>query len=370
MTSRLSADELEAFLDSLRRLLADRCTEADVRRVMEGRSGFDPELWRRLSEMGVPGLVVPAGHGGLGAGPAVLERAMEELGACLAPTPILSCVMAAGLVCGLADEAVAARLLPGLADGSTIAALALTGPAAKWTAEAVAVSASPHSHGWRLEGQAGFVLNAPVANLLLVAAQTADGIALFEVAMEAAGLEIAALPAFDRTLSLSNLSFEGVEATRLSGAGDSWALVEAAMDLGRVALAGEQAGGARRLFETTVGYTRDRHQFGRAIGSFQAIKHMAADLLLESESAISAARHAAQALADGADDAPQSISLAAFACADAFVKVAADSIQMHGGIAFTWVHPAHLYLRRARADAQLLGAPAAMRERFVQQLGG
>lgn len=370
MTTRLSAEELEAFLDSLRRLLADRCTEADVRRVMEDRSGFDAGLWRQLSDMGVPGLVVDPEHGGLGAGPAVLERAMEELGACLAPTPILSSVIAAGLVSALRDEAVAARLLPGLADGSTIPAVALTGPAGRWTAETVSVTASQRGNGWQLDGQAGFVLNAAAANLLLVVARAEDGIALFEVGADAAGLEVALLPAFDRTLSLANLSLQSVEATRLSASGDAWALVETSMDLGRVALAGEQAGGARRLFETTVGYARDRHQFGRAIGSFQAIKHMAADLLLESESAISAARHAAQALADGADDAPQSISLAAFACADAYVKVAADSIQMHGGIAFTWVHPAHLYLRRARADAQLLGAPAAMRERFVQQLGG
>ena len=332
-SGRLSAEELEAFLEVLRRLLADRCTEADVRRVMEGGEGHDPALWRQLSEMGLPGLVVDPAHGGLGAGPAVLERAMEELGANLAPTPILSSVLAAGLIGALEDASAQARLLPGIADGSTIPAIVLTGPSAKWTRESVGVTASPRGNGWQLDGKAAFVLNAAFANLLLVVARTDDGIALFEVGLQSEGLALAALPAFDRTLSLSDISFEGVEATRLSPAGDWWQQVEDALDLGRVALAGAQAGGARRMFETTVGYARDRHQFGRAIGSFQAIKHMAADLLLESESATSAARHAAQALADGADDAPQSISLAAFACADAYVKVAADSIQMHGGIA-------------------------------------
>ena len=370
MTTRLSAEELEAFLESLRRLLADRCTEADVRRVMEAGDGFDADLWRQLSEMGLPGLLVPPEHGGLGAGPAVLERAMEELGATLAPTPILSSVLATGLIAGLNDAALAARLLPGIADGSVIPAVALTGPGAKWTAASVGVSARPQGNGWRLDGKAAFVLHAAIANLFLVVAQAPDGVALFEVSPGAAGLGTTPLPAFDRLLSLADIGFEGVEAIRLSQAGDVWPVVQQSMDLGLVALAGEQAGGARRVFEFTVGYARDRHQFGRAIGSFQAIKHMAADLLLESESAISAARHAAQALADAADDAAQSISLAAFACADAYVRVAADSIQMHGGIAFTWVHPAHLYLRRARADAQLLGSPAAMRERFVQQLGG
>jgi alkylation response protein AidB-like acyl-CoA dehydrogenase len=136
-----------------------------------------------------------------------------------------------------------------------------------------------------------------------------------------------------------------------------------------VALAGEQAGAARRVLEFTVDYARTRTQFGRPIGSFQAIKHMAANLLLESESAISAARAAARSLAEGTTDAGAAISLAAFACADAFVEVAATAIQMHGGIAFTWAHPAHLYLRRARADAQLFGAPARERERYLQALG-
>src|SRR5271163_520552 len=127
--------------------------------------------------------------------------------------------------------------------------------------------------------------------------------------------------------------------------------------------------GARRSLEFTVDYAKTRIQFGRAIGSFQAIKHMAADLLLESESAVSAARHAAQALADGREDAKAAISLAAFACADAFTTISATAIQMHGGIAFTWAHPAHLYLRRARADAQLFGTPAAHRERYLKALG-
>lgn len=370
MTSSLTAEELEAFLASLKRLLADRCTEGDVRRLMETPGHHDADLWARLSEMGVPGLLVDPAHGGLGAGPAVLERAMEELGAVLAPTPILSTVIATALVQGLGDEAASARLLPGLADGSTIAAVALTGPAAKWTAESVGVTATSAGNGWKLEGKAAFVLHTAAANLLLVVARAPDGIALFEVERDAAGVSVSALPAFDRTLDLSDIEFESVSAVRLSGEGDRWALVEAALDMGRVALAGEQAGGTRRVFEFTTDYARERHQFGRAIGSFQAIKHMAADLLLESESAISAARHAASALADGAADASQSISLAAFACADAYTRTTADSVQMHGGIAFTWVHPAHLYLRRARADAQLLGSPAAMRERFVQQLGG
>ena len=369
-TTRLSAEDLEAFLDSLGRLLADHCTEADVRRIMDARAGHDPVLWRRLSEMGLPGLLVSPSHGGLGAGLPALERAMELLGASLCPSPILSSVMAASLLAALDDPSVAARLLPGIAAGETVPALALTGPAGNWKADGVAVAATPAGNGWQLDGVARFVLDATEAGLLLVVARTGAGFGLFEVAPDAPGLTAARLPAFDRTLSLAELHFGAVPAVNLSGGVDVWPLVERALDVGRVALAGEQAGGAQRVFAFTLDYARARHQFGRAIGSFQAIKHMAADLLLETESAISAARHAAEALEDGRDDAGAAVSLAAFACADAYVRTTADAVQMHGGIAFTWVHPAHLYLRRARADAQLLGSAAAMRERLVCQLGG
>jgi len=170
-------------------------------------------------------------------------------------------------------------------------------------------------------------------------------------------------------LRLAQVVFADAPGRRLNAKVAAWDAAKQALDLALIALAGEQAGGARRCLEFTVDYAKSRIQFGRAIGSFQAVKHMAADLLLESESATSAARNAAARLAEGADDADAAISLAAFACADAFTTVTATSIQMHGGIAFTWVHPAHLYLRRARADAQLFGPPPVWRERYLQQLG-
>jgi alkylation response protein AidB-like acyl-CoA dehydrogenase len=177
------------------------------------------------------------------------------------------------------------------------------------------------------------------------------------------------MPTFDHTLRLARISFAHAPSVRLGAALPAWAAIRQALDLALVALAGEQAGGARRCLEFTVEYAKSRIQFGRPIGSFQAIKHMAADLLLETESAISAARNAAARLAEGGSDAGEAISLAAFACADAFTTTTATSVQMHGGIAFTWVHPAHLYLRRARADAQLFGPPAVHRERYLQELG-
>ena len=359
-----------ALTDGLRRLLADLGTEADVRRTMERPDGYDPILWRQLAEMGIVGLTVGEDFGGGGGGPVELERIMEETGAALLCGPLLSSgVLAAGLLQALGDAGAAARLLPSIADGSRIATAALTGDAGGWTPETVTVDAAPTAGAWALSGVASFVTDGQIADTLLVAARSRETIALFEVAPGAEGVTVTPLPAFDRTLRLARITFARTPGRALADGGPAWDAVERALDMTRVALAGEQAGAARRVLEMTVDYAKTRVQFGRAIGGFQAIKHMAADLLLESESATSAARHAAQALADGSSDAGAAISLAAFACADAFTAVAAASIQMHGGVAFTWAHPAHLYLRRARADAQLFGAPAFYRERFLRQLG-
>lgn len=366
----ITAEDRTALTDSLHRLMADKSSEADVRRTMETHEGYDPSLWKALAEMGVVGLIVSEEYGGVGAGPVELERVTEETGASLLCGPLISSgVLAAGLIQALDDEAARSRLLPRIADGSKIATAALTGARGGWTEADVAVNAAPAGDGWSLSGVSSFVTHGQIADLLLVAARAPDGVGIFEVEPGAKGLAVKPLPTFDHTLRLAELAFDAAPARRLVTDRPAWEAVEKALDLVRVALAGEQAGAAKRTLELTIDYAKTRAQFGRLIGSFQAIKHMAADLLLESESAISAARNAAARLAEGADDAPAAISLAAFACADAFSKIAADAIQMHGGIAFTWTHPAHLYLRRARADAQLYGTPAAYRERYLEALG-
>lgn len=360
----LSAEERTALQDAVSRLLADRSTEADVRKAMDTPAGYDAGLWAELSEMGVTGLLIDPEFGGSGAGPMELEAVMEAAGAALLCGPLLaSGVLAAELLRVLGDAGARSRLLPGIAAGTTIATVALTGEAGTWMAEAVGVSASGDS----LSGVASYVLHGQNADVLLVLAKDGEGLAVFEVDPKSAGVTVAALPTFDHTLRLAKISFDGAKGRRLSGG--AWPAAEAAMRLALVALAGEQAGGARRVLEFTVDYAKNRFQFGRAIGSFQAVKHMASDILLESESAVSAARNAAARLAEGAADADAAVSLAAFACADAFAYVTATAIQMHGGIAFTWANPAHLYLRRARADAQLFGDPAVHRERYLQALG-
>jgi alkylation response protein AidB-like acyl-CoA dehydrogenase len=361
----LAPDERAALRDAVQRLLADRSSEADVRRTMETDSGYDPELWRHLSEMGIVGLIVDPEFGGAGAGPVELEAIMEEAGAALLCSPLLSsAVLAAGLLDASGDADAQARLLPGIAAGESIATVALTGARGTWTPEGVEVTAS----GDGLNGVAAYVTHGQVADLLLVVAKTDDGFGIFEVDPKAAGVTISAQKTFDRTLRIARIEFSKAGGRRIGSAG--WEAAEQALNLARVALAGEQAGAGEKIFNITVDYIRQRIQFGRPIGGFQAIKHMAADLLVEKESGISAARAAAQALADGTADKDAAISLAAFACADAFHRIAFDAVQMHGGIAFTWVHPAHLYLRRARADQQLFGSSNFYRERYVAQLGG
>jgi len=363
----LSVEERAALRDSVHRLLADRSSEAHLWATMETDAGYDTALWKQISEMGVAGLVIDEAHGGADAGPLELEAVMEEAGAALLCSPLVaSSVLAAELLRALGDEEANARLLPGIAAGTTIATAALTGEAGSWTEDGVTVSASADG---RLSGLASYVLHGQNADVLLVVADGPNGLQVLEVDPKATGVTVSALPTFDHTLRLAKVVFDNAHGRALAASGPVWAAVRQALDLALVALAGEQAGGARRVLEFTVDYAKTRIQFGRAIGSFQAIKHMAADLLLETESAISAARNAAQKLADGAPDAAEAIALAAFACADAFTKTTADAVQMHGGIAFTWAHPAHLYLRRARADAQLFGAPASHRERYLEALG-
>ena len=337
----LDAGERAALVDTVRRLLAERCTEQDVRRIMDSESGHDPALWRALCDLGLPGLLVPAEAGGTGLGPVELELVMEEVGAALLPAPIISSAIAATLCPDW----------PGLANGSCIAAVAFAGRH-DWAGHSTVAW-----NGERLTGVARFVPDAAIADTVFVVCD--DQI----VAVARDAMTVTPLPVFDRTRRMADVTFHGPAELVSDGA-----RIAAAKDIALVALAGEQAGGARRMLEMTVAYATERHQFGRAIGSFQAIKHMAADLLLESESATSAARDAARQLAERTETKDAAIALAAFACADAFVRVAKDGIQMHGGIAFTWEHPAHLYLRRARSAAQLYGDSQVWRERYLQAL--
>jgi alkylation response protein AidB-like acyl-CoA dehydrogenase len=356
----ISAAERTALRAAVRDLLRDGCTEQDVRNAMNSGAGFDRGLWRRLAELGLAGLLIDPGYGGSGLGPLELEAVAEETGAALLPAPfIASGVLAASLIQAAGTPEDRQRLLPGIAAGTSIATVAVTGRRGSWTPDGVDVTAAA---GQTLTGEARYVTFGQAADVILVAARAADGIGVFEVAPDAAGFTRTAQHVFDPTVRLSAYAFDAVPARRLGTAG--WDAVQHALDLALIALAGEQAGGARRVFDRTVEYLKTRVQFGRFIGSFQALKHLAADLLLEVESATSAARYAAAQYA-AAPEAAGAVALAGFACAEAFETTALHAIQLHGGIAFTWEHPAHLFLRRARSGARLFGGPRALRERYL-----
>jgi len=364
-------EELAALKHSVERLMSDASDESAVRAVMDTESGYDAEVWKTLAELGIVGLVIPEEHGGADFGPLELEAVMEEAGAALLCSPLLaSGVIAAELLQQLGDTAANERLLPRIASGESIATAVLTGDAGCWTSAGVAVSASQQDDAWSLRGYGSYVLHGQNADVLIVLARAGDALAAFEVDPSASGVGVESLPTFDRTLRLARVDFDDAPGVRLEAQRPVDEALKRTLDLALVGLAGQQVGGAQRVLDFTVEYAKARVQFGRNIGSFQAIKHMAADLLIETESAISAARFAASSLAEGSARSDEAIYLAAFACADAYVKTAADSIQMHGGIAFTWEHPAHLYLRAARASAQLFGTSDHHREHYLRAVGG
>jgi len=350
--------EHEELRQTVRRFLEKESSEAAVRAAMESERGYDTRVWERLaSEMALPGLAVAESAGGAGFGPVEVAIVMEEMGRVLFCGPYLStAVLAVGALGAAAKDSPA---LHEIASGKLVATLASSS----------GLTASKDGNGWRIDGVAGFVLDGHVAELVLVAARTTDGLGLFAVEGRASHLERKPLPTLDLTRKLARLSFSGTPATRV-GSGDASAAVEHATALAATALAAEQVGGAQRCLDMSTEYARTRLQFGRPIGSYQAIKHRCADMLVEVEFARSAAYVAAFAAASDDEAAFQeAASVAKSYCSEAFFKAAGDTIQIHGGMGFTWEHPAHLYFKRAKASSILFGDPIEHRRRLAERIG-
>jgi len=352
-------DLAEAVAD----LLAKRSPESEVRRLMADDAGYDPALWAELAEMGLLGLAIPEEYGGAGAGSVELGVVMEQMGATLLCAPYLStAVLAVNLIVALDDSAECAEVLPRIAAGDLIATVAFAEPGSARPPDEPRTTAHPDGSGWRLTGTKTFVLDALTAQRLYVTA----GSGVFAVERSAPGLTVSPLATVDQTRKQGHLTLADTPARLVGAIGAGAAALDEAIDRASSALLSEQAGGAMRAMQMSADYAKTRFQFGRAIGSFQAVKHMCADMLLEAQSAVSAARHVAAAFAMGDPNRYADLALAQAYCSDAFVSVAATTIQVHGGIGFTWEHPAHLYLRRARTDAQIFGDPAWHRERYVR----
>lgn len=367
-------EEHEALRSTLRRFLADKAPSEAVRRSMESEEGHDPELGRRMAaQLGLHGIALPEEYGGFGGGPVELGIVLEELGRVLLPSPYFATVALAGqALTASGDNTAKARWLPGIADGSLTGTLALAEAGGSWRVEDVAASATRDEKGdtgWRVSGTKMFVVDGHTADLLLVTARADTGPGLYAVDGAATGVTRTRLEALDPTRRLARIDLDGAPAVRVGPAGDAKAYLRTVVDLVAVALAAEQVGGAQACLDAAVEYARIRVQFGRPIGSFQAIKHKCADMLLQVEAARSAAYRAMSVAAGEPDELPVSAALAAAYCADAFTHAAKENIQIHGGIGYTWEHDAHLYLKRAKSSEQLFGSPATHRARLADLVG-
>jgi alkylation response protein AidB-like acyl-CoA dehydrogenase len=322
--------------------------------------GHDPKVWSQLAELGLQGLAIPEKHGGAGSTFEEVGVVLEELGRALYPGPFLATTVATQVLLAADDDAFSARHLPAIAAGELIATVAVEQPA-NGSVPAPQVTAA----GGRLTGVVPFVLDAHLAGLLLVAARGDDGVAIYAVEPGAAGIDTHVLETTDQTRRLARLTVSATPAARLGGP----ELVDRALAVGAAAVASGQVGGAEAAMVSAVSYARVRTQFGRPIGSFQAIKHICAEMFLGVESGKAAARRAAlEVVADGPELGVLT-SIAKAWCSDTYANAAAASLQIHGGVGFTWEASPHLHLKRAKTDELLFGDARHHRARLADILG-
>lgn len=363
--------EQEEMRDAVRSFFDARSPSAEVRRLMETPDGIDWAVWRQMaSQLELHGLGVPEEYGGSGFGPVEQLVVFEEAGRALLCAPFFGTVALAIPALLAADDPTAAKdLLPGLANGSTIAALAFTEEDGDWDPGATRLRAEAGADGWRLTGSKSFVIDGAVAGLFLVVARTEAGLSLFAVPADAPGLRRERLDTLDLTRKQVRLFFDLAPARLIGADGAAELALERTLDLAAVLLAAEQVGGAQACLELTVEYAKLRTQFGRKIGSFQAVKHRCADMLVAVESARSAAYHAAWAAAESAQDLPVASAMAKAMASEAYTFCAAETIQLHGGIGFTWEHDCHLFVKRAKSSGALFGGAAAHALAVADALG-
>lgn len=358
-------EEQNLIRETARSFLAERVGSAQLRAAIGSAEGWDRALWQAIgSEMGWPGIALPEQHGGLGLGWLELAILLEEAGRVLLPAPFLASIgLAAPAILVAGNPAQRAALLPDIAAGTTVATLCLTGETGQPAPEGIAVNLFE----FRLDGVASFVLYGDTADLLVVALGDGRFVAL-PAATE--GVTIERLVHLDLTRPMSRIRFDRVPvaAEQILGSGGPTSL-DRMLALGSIMLAAEQTGAAERCLDMTVDYAKTRVQFGRVIGSFQAVKHRLADMMVRVESAKSALYYAACAADDASSELLEAASTASAYAGETFLACAGEAIQLHGGIGFTWEYDAHLYFKRARADASLLGDAAHHRERIARLIG-
>ena len=356
----MDTDLVDAIRENARRVLREHCTSERLHRVIE-QSPYDEELWRMAGELGWLTLAVPEEHGGLGAGIVAVAALQEELGRSLAPIPFLSSALVARALALWPHEAVRAQWLPQLAAGETIGAVG------SFAANASSLTATRRDGSCQLDGECEPVLDGAVASLLLLPVATATGPGLALVA-RSTQLETQTLPVADRTRNIASLRCRNVEVPLdqvLSGA-DAATVSQTLADEARLLIASDCVGGAQAILDATVDYLKIRVQFGKPIGSFQALKHRCADHKVSLEASKRLLKRATRE----SDAGQRSIwaGLVKFSACDCYAALAGDGVQLHGGIGFTWQHGAHLFLKRAMLNQFLHGDSAQQQDRVAELL--
>jgi alkylation response protein AidB-like acyl-CoA dehydrogenase len=359
--SLLRSEDVQAFQKGLRGFLATNEPRTASREQMSTVEGYDRSLWQRASaELGLAGLDVDEAHGGQAAGPIALTAAFEELGYALSGLPALSTIgLAATALAAARDSEAVSQFLPAIASGACTATLAWPGKG-----EQVVLDSAG-----RVTGRLGLVLDAHTSDLLLVVAAGPDGSALRAVTRSSDGVQSEPLATFDLTRKFAAVTLDGAESQPVGAAGDGEVILRTTLTTAGLCLASEQLGGMTRCLEDAVGHARTRVQFGRYIGSFQAVKHRCADLLVETESVRSAVHYAAWVAQAHPEELPAATAMAQSVAGDGYVNVAAATIQIHGGIGFTWEHDTHLHLKRAKAMQHFLGSPTSQRRALAASIG-
>jgi alkylation response protein AidB-like acyl-CoA dehydrogenase len=352
--------------DSVREFLSRNCNLERVRELMETPTAYDAELWEGLTDQGWTALTLPEEHEGLGLGAVDLVAVAEAMGSFTMPGPFVSNLWAAELIAASGNDAIAKDALPGVADGEARVTVALLEEKASWDPADVALVLEEAGDGFKMSGEKLFVPDAEVADLILVVGRLGGDLAIVAVDRDADGVAVEAMPAMDATRKLYKMSFDDVVGGALVARGDAAeeALARATR-LATVAVCGELVGGMQWVLDTTVEYAKTREQFGRPIGSFQAVQHHCADILYFLESARSAAYYAAWAVSVDDPGADTAVSVAKAYCSDAAREVGNLGIQVHGGIGFTWEHDLHLFYKRAKSNEILFGDATFHRDRIA-----
>ena len=369
------SEEQEMLRRSARDFLAKECSSKVVRKLMASSDTYDEGLWKKVAGLGWTALGIPEEYGGVGTF-LDLVVVLEEAGRALMPGPFFATMgLAVPAIIEGGTEAQKKEALGAIAQGSARATLAFTEPSGRWDAGSVTLSAKPSGGGWQLDGVKQFVPDAEAADYMVVAARTRgegeDGISLFLVNGRPKGMTVTPLKTLDQTRRWSEVRFDGVklDAGSLMGAADkAWPQLKRALEWATAALCAEMVGGTQKVLETSTEYAKTRHQFGKAIGIYQAVSHKLADMLVLSESGRSATYYAAWAVDADAADRSLAASMAKAYVSDAYRKVAGDGIQVHGGIGFTWEHDMHLYFKRAKSSEVTLGDATYHRELVAQSL--